>query len=69
MVILNGHINSTNAVIESMRLGAFDVLRRESINFELRHVAEQALASAEQMKVAADNSDSGSIMPPQSPEI
>lgn len=68
MVILNGHINSTNAVIESMRLGAFDVLRRESINFELRQVAEQALASAEQMKVAADNSDSGSIMPPQSPD-
>lgn len=68
MVILNGHINSTNAVIESMRLGAFDVLRRESINFELRQVAEQALASAEQMKVAADNSDSGAIMPPQSPD-
>jgi len=66
MVILNGHINSTNAVIESMRLGAFDVLRRESINFELRQVAEQALASAEQMRVAADTSDSGSIMPPQS---
>ena len=68
MVILNGHINSTNAVIESMRLGAFDVLRRESINFELRQVAEQALASAEQMKVAADTSDSGVIMPPQSPD-
>ena len=65
MVILNGQINSTNAVIESMRLGAFDVLRRESINFELRQVAEEALQSAEQMKAAADTADSGSIMPPQ----
>ena len=61
MVILNGQINSTNAVIESMRLGAFDVLRRESINFELRQVAEEALQSAEQMKAAADTADSSRL--------
>ncbi len=68
MVILNGLVNSTNAVIESMRLGAFDVLRRESISFELRHVVEQALASADQMRAAANKSDSEPIMPPQSPD-
>ncbi|MEM9015775.1 MAG: sigma-54 dependent transcriptional regulator [Verrucomicrobiota bacterium] len=65
MVIMNGLVNSTNAVIEAMRLGAFDVLRRESINFELRQVAERALQSADQMRIAEDTSDSASIMPPQ----
>lgn len=65
MVILTGNVSSTNAVIESMRLGAFDVLRKESINFELRPVAERALQSAEEMKLAADRTDSGSITPPQ----
>ena len=46
MVILNGRVHSTNAVIEAMRLGAFDVLRREAVNFELRAIAERALAAA-----------------------
>ena len=55
MVILNGLSSSTNAVIEAMRIGAFDVLRRESINFELRQVAERALQAAEQMRVAEDS--------------
>ncbi len=68
MVILNGLANSTNSVIEAMRLGAFDVLRRESINFELRQVAERALQSADQMRAAEDNSGSGPISPPQPPE-
>jgi len=65
MVILNGLVNSTNAVIESMRLGAFDVLRRESIYFELRQVAERALQTAEQMRSAANRIDSDQITPPQ----
>lgn len=67
MVILNGTVNSTNALIESMRLGAFDVLPRERVYFELRSVAERALQSAEQMKLA-ERDDSGSILPPQSPD-
>jgi len=50
MVILNGTILSTNSVIEAMRLGAFDVLRRESVNFELRKAVEKALQSAEEMR-------------------
>jgi len=65
MVILNGRVHSTNAVIESMRLGAFDVLRRESINFELRPVAERALQAAEQIRAASDRSQSDPIVPPQ----
>lgn len=65
MVILNGLVHSTNAVIESMRLGAFDVLRRESVNFELRAVAERALQAAEQMRAAEDRTKSDPIIPPQ----
>jgi two-component system nitrogen regulation response regulator GlnG len=65
MVILNGLVHSTNAVIESMRLGAFDVLRRESVNFELRQVAERALQAAEQMRAAEDRSKSDPILPAQ----
>jgi two-component system nitrogen regulation response regulator GlnG len=65
MVILNGMVHSTNAVIESMRLGAFDVLRRESVNFELRPVAERALQAAEQMRSVETRSQSDSLAPPQ----
>lgn len=69
MVILNGLVNSTNSVIEAMRIGAFDVLPRESIHFELRQVAERALQSAEQMRMAEEGSgDSGAIAIPQAPE-
>lgn len=68
MAIMNGSANSTNSVIEAMRLGAFDVLRRESIHFDLRQVAERALQAADQMKAAEDSSGSGPIIPPQPPE-
>jgi len=65
MVILNGTVSSTNAVIESMRLGAFDVLRKESIHFELRPVAERALQTAEQMRLAENRDDSEPIVAQQ----
>ena len=52
MVLLNGTITSTNAVIEATRLGAYDVIRREAATFELRPTAEAALQAAEQMKRA-----------------
>ncbi len=65
MVILNGPVSSTNTVIEAMRLGAFDVLRKESINFELRPVAERALQTAEEMRRASDSTDSEPAIPPQ----
>ncbi|MDF1657507.1 MAG: sigma-54 dependent transcriptional regulator [Verrucomicrobiales bacterium] len=65
MVIMNGLVSSTNAVIEAMRLGAFDVLRRESLNFEIRQVAERALQSADRMKMMEDAQETGTIIPPQ----
>ncbi|MEM6278335.1 MAG: sigma-54 dependent transcriptional regulator [Verrucomicrobiota bacterium] len=65
MVIMNGLVSSTNAVIEAMRLGAFDVLRRESLNFEIRQVAEQALQAADRMRMMEDQSETGSIVTPQ----
>jgi len=49
-VILNGVVFSTNAVIEAMRLGAFDVLRKEGLNFELKKTVERALQSVEEMR-------------------
>lgn len=58
MVILNGNIFSTNAVIEAMRLGAFDVLRRESLNFEIKAAVERALQSAEEMRNATSRAGS-----------
>jgi len=65
MVILNGRVHSTNAVIEAMRLGAVDVLRREAVNFELRATAERALSAAEQMRAAENRTSSDPIIPPQ----
>lgn len=50
MVILNGTIFSTNSVIEATRMGAFDVLRRESLHFELKSAVERALQTAEEMR-------------------
>ena len=50
MVVLNSRIPSTNAVIEAMKLGAFDFLRKESLSYELRPVVEDALKTRESMK-------------------
>ena len=54
MVLLNGAISSTNTLIEAMRLGAFDVLRKESLSFELRPTVEKALQAAEQTRIATE---------------
>ncbi len=54
MVLLNGAISSTNTLIEAMRLGAFDVLRKESLAFELRPSVEKALQAAEQTRMATE---------------
>lgn len=52
LVILHAQFPPTNAVIESMKLGAFDFLRKESLPFELRSVVESALKSREAMTEA-----------------
>ncbi|MEO0415997.1 MAG: sigma-54 dependent transcriptional regulator [Verrucomicrobiota bacterium] len=52
LVILNGVISSTNSMIEAMRIGAFDILRKEVVPFELKAIVERALQSAEEMRQA-----------------
>ena len=59
MVLLNGAISSTNTLIEAMRLGAFDVLRKESMSFELRPSVEKALQAAEQTRLATEEALDG----------
>ena len=47
MVILFSGIASTSNVIEAMRLGAYDVLGKEKLPYEMRTVVESALNAAE----------------------
>ncbi len=50
MVILFSGVVSTSHVIEAMRIGAFDVLQKEKLNFDLRVVVESALSAVEGRK-------------------
>ncbi|MCE9543172.1 MAG: response regulator, partial [Verrucomicrobia bacterium] len=55
MVIIMSAFGTTQAVIESMKLGAFDFLRKESLPFTLKVVVDTALkASAESRAAAAE---------------
>ena len=67
MISVIGISTSSQALIQDKlaALGAFDVLRRESVNFELRAVAERALQAAEQMRAVEDRTKSDPIIPPQ----
>lgn len=59
MVLLCTGFPPTNAVIEAMKLGAFDFLRKESLPYDLRPVVESALRSREAARAEAappDNS-------------
>ena len=47
MVVLSTGFPPTNAVIEAMKLGAFDFLRKETLPFDLRPIVESALKSRE----------------------
>lgn len=51
LVILTTGFPSTGQVIEATQQGAHDVLRKESLPFELRPVVENALQTAEAMRV------------------
>jgi two-component system, NtrC family, nitrogen regulation response regulator GlnG len=53
LVILNAGFPPTNAVIEAMKLGAYEFLRKESLAYELRPVAEDALRTRESLKTPA----------------
>ena len=52
LVILTTGFPSTGQVIEATQQGAHDVLRKESLPFELRPVVENALQTAEALRVA-----------------
>jgi len=52
MVILISGFGTTQAVIESMKRGAFEFLRKESLSFNLKRVVDAALTEQEQMRSA-----------------
>jgi DNA-binding NtrC family response regulator len=50
MVILTTGFPPTSAVIEAMKLGAFDVLRKESLPYDLRPVVDEALKAGDEIR-------------------
>ena len=52
IVILMSGFGSTQAVIESMKLGAFDFIRKETLPFNLKVVVDAALKAQAEMKSA-----------------
>ncbi len=72
MVVLCTSFPPTNAVIEAMKLGAFDFLRKESLPYDLRPVVESALQTREVSRVekpAEPAVDLGDVMIGQSPAM
>ena len=53
MVIIMSAFGTTQAVIESMKLGAFDFLRKESLPFTLKVVVDTALKASAELRAAA----------------
>ena len=52
MVVLVSAFGTTQSVIESMKLGAFDFLRKESLPFNLKPVVDAALKAQADMRAA-----------------
>ncbi|MEI7864911.1 MAG: sigma-54 dependent transcriptional regulator [Chthoniobacterales bacterium] len=52
LVIITGALGTTQSVIESMRLGAFDFVRKEQLPFNLKIVVDAALKAADEMQRA-----------------
>lgn len=50
MVILTTGFPPSSSVIEAMRLGAYDVLRKESLPYDLRPVVEDALQASDDIR-------------------
>jgi len=53
LVIITSAFGTTQAVIETMRLGAFDFVRKEQLPFSLKAVIEAALKSSAEMRAAS----------------
>ncbi len=59
LVILTTGFPSTAQIIEASQLGALDILKKESLTFELRPVVEAALQSIEQRRLAGETQKEG----------
>ena len=53
MVIIMSAFGTTQAVIESMKLGAFDFLRKEGAPFNMKVIVDSALKAAAELRAAA----------------
>jgi len=53
LVIIISAFGTTQSVIESMKLGAFDFLRKESLTFTMKVVVDTALKAAAELRAAA----------------
>ncbi len=61
MVLLFSGLAGTSSVIESMRLGAYDFLRKEQLPYDLRSTVENALSAVEARK--ATLAEPSSVVP------
>ena len=52
MVVLTSAFGTTQSVIESMKLGAYDFIRKESLPFNLKVVVDSALKAQAEMRAA-----------------
>jgi DNA-binding NtrC family response regulator len=52
MVVLTSAFGTTQSVIESMKLGAYDFIRKESLPFNLKVVVDSALKTQSEMRAA-----------------
>ncbi len=52
MVVLTSAFGTTQSVIESMKLGAYDFMRKESLPFNLKVVVDSALKAQAEMRAA-----------------
>ncbi|MFQ3578085.1 MAG: sigma-54 dependent transcriptional regulator, partial [Verrucomicrobiia bacterium] len=54
MVLLSSAFSTTQSVIESMKLGAFDFIRKESLPFSFKIVVDSALKARKELKAATE---------------
>ena len=59
-VILTTSFPPSSAVIEAMRLGAYDVLRKETLPYDLRPIVEEALKAGDEIKSTSQSTDKSS---------
>ncbi len=64
MVILTTGFPMTSAIIEAMKFGAYEFLRKEALAFELRGIMESALKSKDALDTATSESNAQSASEP-----